>query len=250
PRYGTHIGPTSFAVPGSGNLSSAARQTPRGPVIWVVSRHGHLAIMQQSPCGDCQPGRRPSLSSVTRSRRISRFFRADDMSGYRAWAAKNCHDASEASNPWLAGPTAWTGRISGAPGQVWPPPSTRMKTTDVPAAQPADATRCVDKPSPAFGSVSSVGAPQPSMSLQRCAMAVAATTSLTPPLPVIVPPSNGTIGSSVPCVSITETGRDGLHGTATPRVPATGAIAANRSARSHASRLAMNAPADKPVAYT
>jgi len=28
-------------------------------VIWVVSRHGHPAIMQQSPCGDYQPGRRP-----------------------------------------------------------------------------------------------------------------------------------------------------------------------------------------------
>ena len=61
-----------------------------------------------------------------------------------------------------------------------------------------------------------------------------------------MPPSNGTTGSAVPCVSITATGRDGLHGTYAPSVPATGATAANRSARSHANRLAMNAPADMP----
>ena len=38
--------------------------------------------------------------------------------------------------------------------------------------------------------------------------------------------------------------------TAEPNVPATGAMAATISARSHASRVAMNAPADIPVAKT
>ena len=49
---------------------------------------------------------------------------------------------------------------------------------------------------------------------------------------------------------MTETGRDGAHGNAVPNVPATGAMAETTSARSHASRVAMNAPADIPVAKT
>ena len=61
------------------------------------------------------------LSRRVRTRYYSdaQFFRADGAPRrYRAWEAKNCQDASEASNPWLAGPTACAGRISGAPGQV------------------------------------------------------------------------------------------------------------------------------------
>lgn len=64
------------------------------------------------------------------------------------------------------------------------------------------------------------------------------------------PPLNGTSGSAVPCASSTDTGRDGLHVTPTPSVPATGATAAKISARSHASRLDMKPPLDMPVAKT
>ena len=74
--------------------------------------------------------------------------------------------------------------------------------------------------------------------------------SLTPPLPFIVPPWNGTTGSAVPCEARTATGCDGVHGTPLPSVPATGAMAAKTSARSQASRFAMNPPADIPVAKT
>ena len=85
---------------------------------------------------------------------------------------------------------------------------------------------------------------------QRAAIAGAEMMSLGPPRPTIGPPLNGTTGSAVPCVSSTATGRDGAHPTFTPRVPATGAMAAKTSARSQASRLTMNAPADIPVANT
>ena len=61
--------------------------------------------------------------------------------------------------------------------------------------------------------------------------------SLGPPRPTIGPPLKGTTGSAVPCVSSTATGRDGAHPTFTPRVPATGAMAAKTSARSQASRF-------------
>ena len=74
--------------------------------------------------------------------------------------------------------------------------------------------------------------------------------SLYPPRPSIVPPSKGTTGSAVPCTSSTDTDRDGAHGKAAPNDPATGAMAEIRSARSQASRVAMNAPADIPVAKT
>ena len=54
----------------------------------------------------------------------------------------------------------------------------------------------------------------------------------------------------MPCVAKTDTGRDGAQGTAEPKDPATGAMAATASARWHASRVAMKAPADNPVAKT
>ena len=84
----------------------------------------------------------------------------------------------------------------------------------------------------------------------RAAIPGGATMSLTPPRPSMAPPLNGTTGSAVPCTSSTETGRDGAHGNAVPNDPATGAMAETMSARSHASRAAMNAPADIPVAKT
>ena len=73
---------------------------------------------------------------------------------------------------------------------------------------------------------------------------------LSPPRPVMAPPPKGTTGSAVPCVANTDTGRDGLHPTLAPSVPATGATAAKTSARSQARRFAMNAPADRPVTNT
>ena len=73
---------------------------------------------------------------------------------------------------------------------------------------------------------------------------------LTPPRPRTVPPLKGTSGSAVPWASQTDTGRDGLQATPTPRVPATGATAAKTSARSHASRLLMKPPLDIPVTKT